>query len=156
GTSTVKCALFDREGRVVAEGKAAYPLIVPERGWAEQRPDEWWQAMRKVTARVLAEALVEPTQVAGLGIAAQMCGVVPVEDRGAALRNALIWLDTRSSDIAKRLTGGWPSYAGYGLVNALRWLRATGGAPNRAGRDATTKMAWLREREPSVWGRVHK
>ncbi len=154
GTSALKAALFDSEGQIVAHASEALRLLLPTPGWAEQRPEDWWTAMAAVTRRVLAHAGASPDSVSSLGLAAQMCGVVPVDVNGAALSNCLIWLDMRSSDIAKRELGGL--VAGYRPFDLMRWLHYTGGAPNLSGKDPPTKMIWLRERMPEVWARTHK
>ncbi len=156
GTSSVKAALFDSAGRVAASAAEPYPLLLPAPGWAEQRPDDWWRAMCAVTREVLAKAGADPSRVAAAGISAQMCGVVPVEKDGWPLANAIIWLDTRSSEIARRITGGGPRVAGYGIVSVARWLRLTGGAPNLSGKDPPSKMLWLREQRTDLWPSVHK
>lgn len=156
GTSAVKAALFDDGGNVAASGSASYPLLLPAQGWAEQRPEDWWDAMCEVTPRLLQAANADPARIAGVGVTAQMCGVTPVDRSGEALTNCLIWLDTRSSAIAERLTAGWPKISGYGALPLLRWLRLTGGAPNLSGKDPTSKMVWLRENAGDVWPRVHK
>jgi len=140
GTSSVKAALFDREGRIVADSQESYPLLLPRPGWAEQRPDDWWAAMGKVTRAVLAGAQVDPERVAALGLSTQMCGTVPVDRDGAALHNCLIWLDTRSDAIARQITAGGPRVAGYGIVKLLRWLYLTNGAPNLSGKDPASKI----------------
>jgi len=152
GTSSVKAGLFRRDGSARARASVPYPLSLPQAGWAEQTPQHWWDAMRDVTQRVLAAADAEPTAIAAIGIAAQMCGVVPVDRAGNALSPALIWLDTRSGPIARKNFGG--PVAGYGLFALLRWLRLTGGAPNLSGKDATSKYLWLREEAPDIWQRT--
>lgn len=154
GTSALKAALFDAEGQIVASASEALRLLFPAPGWAQQRPEDWWAAMATVTRRVLADASASPDSVQALGLAAQMAGVVPVDERGQALCDGLIWLDMRSGEIAKRTFGG--PVAGYGPVNLARWLRYTGGAPNLSGKDPLTKMLWLRERMPEVWARTYK
>jgi sugar (pentulose or hexulose) kinase len=156
GTSSVKAALFDAEGRIAASASEPYPLILCGPGCCEQAPEEWWRAMAAATRRVLAAAAARPERVAAIGIAAQMCGVVPVDRDGAALANALIWMDTRSSAIAEKLIGGIIEIGGYGVLNLARWMRVTGGAPNPSGRDPPSKMLWLRENRPDVWACVHK
>ncbi len=154
GTSALKAALFDSEGQIVASASEALRLLLPAPGWAEQRPEDWWTAMAAVTRRVLAEAGASADSVQALGLAAQMAGVVPVDVNGVALSDCLIWLDMRSSEIAKREFGG--PVAGYAPFDLARWLRYTGGAPNLSGKDPPTKMIWLRERMPEVWARTHK
>ncbi len=154
GTSALKAALFDAEGQIVASAGESLRLLFPAPGWAEQRPGDWWTAMAAVTRRVLAEAGAAPDSVKAIGMAAQMCGVVPVDAKGTELSNCLIWLDMRSADIARREFGG--PIAGYNVADILRWLRYTGGAPNLTGKDPPTKMLWLKERMPDVWSRTHK
>ena len=156
GTSSVKAALFDRDGRIVADGQRSYPLMLPEDGWAEQAPEDWWAAMGAVTRAILDTAQVNPNRIAALGLAAQMCGTIPVDRDGGPLHNCLIWLDTRSDAVARRITGGGPRIAGYGAFKLLRWLYLTNGAPNLSGKDPASKIVWLRENRPALWARAHK
>ena len=46
GTSGTKTVLFDRDGRTVAASTVEYPLYQPFNGWAEQEPEDWWNAGR--------------------------------------------------------------------------------------------------------------
>jgi xylulokinase len=156
GTSSLKAALFDAEGGIKGRATVPYPLLLPQPGWAEQRPEDWWDAMVRATRAVLAAAEVPPARIAAIGLCAQMCGTIPVDREGNALHNALIWLDTRSDRIARRLLRGWVRISGYGVLALYRWLRITGGAPNLAGRDPTSKILWFREERPALWPRIHK
>ncbi|HFE39019.1 MAG TPA: xylulose kinase [Gammaproteobacteria bacterium] len=156
GTSAVKAAVFDEQGRLIAHASAAYPLLMPEPGWAEQRPDDWWRAMILATQQVLANAEVNVAFIGAIGLCAQMCGTVAVDSQGNALRNALIWLDTRSAPIARRITAGLIKISGYGVSRLFRWLWLTNGAPNLAGKDAISKILWIRENSPDVWQKTHK
>ena len=148
GTQSLKTALFDRRGAMVATASREIPLTIPHPGWAEQEPSDWWTAMIETVADFPAELR---ERVAGMTFCAQMCGTVAVDTAGQALHPALIWLDTRSAPIARRITGGWPNVSGYGLATLLRWLPITNGAPNRAGKDPVSKILWLRENRPDVW-----
>jgi xylulokinase len=156
GTSSVKAALFSRDGAIVAAATQGYPLILPQRGWAEQDPQDWWTGMAAATATLLASVPDAAGRIAAIGLSAQMGGVVPVDTGGTALHNALIWLDTRSANIARALTGGTIRVAGYGPLKLARWLRLTGGAPSLSGKDAISKIVWLRQHRPDLWPRVHK
>jgi xylulokinase len=154
GTSTVKAALFRRDGSTVARASAAYPLSLPQPGWAEQNPDDWWDAIRSVTQELITH--VEPAAIEAIGLCTQMCGVVLADEKGEALCPCPIWLDTRSAALARRIFGGTVNLAGYGILTVAKWLRITGGAPNLSGRDATTKILWLREERPDLWARTAK
>ena len=97
------------------------------------------------------------SRIAAIGLSAQqMGGVVPVDAEGNALHRALIWLDTRSADIARQITGGWIRVAGYGPLKLARWLWLTGGAPSLSGKDAISKIVWLRRYRPALWPRVSR
>ena len=156
GTTAVKVALVRRDGVIVASTSEPYPTLMPQPGWAEQGPDEWWQAMVTATRRLLTPGRVDTSSIGALGLTAQMSGTLPVDRDGHALHNALIWFDTRSAMIAQRMVGGFPAIKGYGLLPLLRWLRLTNGAPNRSGKDPLSKMVWLREQHPDIWAQTHK
>ena len=44
GTSGTKTVLFDEKGKSVASKTIEYPLYQPKNGWAEQDPDDWYNA----------------------------------------------------------------------------------------------------------------
>lgn len=53
GTSGTKTVLFDTEGREVASQTVEYPLYQPRNGWAEQDPEDWWNAAAATIRGVL-------------------------------------------------------------------------------------------------------
>lgn len=156
GTSAVKAALFDQNGKLVGHSSESYQLILPEQGWAEQRPDDWWQSMIQATQKLLIKTEVDPSAICAIGLCAQMCGTVAVDKQGKALQNALIWLDTRSAPIARRITDGLIKVSGYGIAKLLRWLWLTNGAPNLAGKDPISKILWIKEQRKDTWKETYK
>ncbi|MES9881129.1 MAG: FGGY-family carbohydrate kinase [Sedimenticola sp.] len=150
GTSSVKAGLFDRAGALHGTGRARLPLLLPQDGWAEQQPTMLWQGVADAVQDLLQHSGVPGQRIAALGVTAQTCGCIPVDEHGEALHNGLIWLDTRSTPQAQQLMGGFPSFKGYGARQLLRWLYYTNGAPNLSGKDALTKMLWFREQYPEL------
>ena len=145
GTSSVKAALFDRAGALHASSRASYPLHLPGPGHAEQDPLDWWRAMVTATRELISQVEGAAQRVAALGISAQLCGSVPVDDAGTPLHRCLVSLDTRSARIAHDITAGGPRIGGYGAWRLAGWLRLANGAPNLSGRDPLSKILWLRE-----------
>ena len=45
GTSACKVAVFRQNGTVAAQSNAVYQVDYPHAGWAQQNPDEWWEAV---------------------------------------------------------------------------------------------------------------
>jgi xylulokinase len=95
GTSKVKALVASPDGKVLGRGVAGYPVRVPAPGRAETAPEDWWLATRAAVREALAEA--DRVTVTALAVAGQMHGVVLVDDRGAPLRPAILWLDQRAA-----------------------------------------------------------
>jgi xylulokinase len=139
GTSGVKGLALDGEGGVVAAAEASYPLSTPRPGWAEQDPEDWWQAAESVLARLRAAA--GPPQ--GIGLSGQMHGLVALDSHDRVLRPAIIWNDQRTDAECNEIE------ATLGLA------RLTALTGNRALTSFTApKLLWLRHHEPDVFARI--
>jgi xylulokinase len=134
GTSSTKSVLIDRDGRVLASAGKEYPLASPQPGWAEQNPADWLNAALTTVRRVVVESGVHPEEIAGIGLAGQMHSLVCLDERGQALRPAILWADRRTGvevSLLEREIGlhhlaewtGNPAAAGFMLPSWL-WLRA--------------------------------
>ena len=55
GTTGNKATLYDREGSLVGASFSGYETEYAHTGWAEQNPDDWWQAVCLSTRRLLSE-----------------------------------------------------------------------------------------------------
>jgi xylulokinase len=95
GTSGLKLAALDLDGRVVAEAEAGYPVERPLPGWAQTDVAVWRRALDGALAEVAGRLGNRP--VAALGFSGQMHGAVLVDAHGAALGPALLWPDRRAA-----------------------------------------------------------
>src|SRR5450759_839876 len=86
GTTGVKALAISPEGRLLARTEEKYTLSIPRPGWAEQDPEDWWQASRRALARLGVEPLA-------IGLSGQMHGLVCLDHRDRVLRPALLWND---------------------------------------------------------------
>ena len=96
GTSGTKSALFDLDGNVIASATAEYPLHQPKNGWAEQDPEDWWQAV-KTTLRAITPKATDG-EIVGIGLSGQMHGLVMLNERNEVIRRAILWCDGRSTE----------------------------------------------------------
>ena len=103
GTSACKTALFDPDGRVLAQESEEYPVYYPQPGWAEQEPEEWWRAICTAVRRTLRNSGIRPEQVAGVGIDGQSWSAIPVDRDGRVLARTPIWFDTRAVEICREV-----------------------------------------------------
>ena len=103
GTSACKVAAFDLEGRVLAQAAESYPVLYPQPGWAEQDPQQWWEAVCRALRRLWESGAVAPGEVAGVGIDGQSWSAIPLDKEGRALCNTPIWMDTRAGSLCQEL-----------------------------------------------------
>jgi glycerol kinase len=104
GTASSRCFVFDRSGRVVSVAQKEHRHLYPRPGWVEHDPEEIWSNVEYVVGRALAEARLEPTDLAALGIANQRETTI-VWDRqtGRPVHNAITWQDMRTDHIVRAL-----------------------------------------------------
>ncbi len=95
-------------GRVVAEGRAAH-TVSGVGGARESDPDGWWTALRDALAATGMAGSVRAISVAG-----QQHGLVVLDERGRALRPAMLWNDTRSAPDAAALVAALGGPGGSG------------------------------------------
>jgi xylulokinase len=144
GTSGARALAVDaRDGRLVGEATAEYPLLMPRPGWTEQDPDEWWRAARDVLARVAARVRGAGGEIAGLGLTGQMHGAVFLDGADAVLRPALLWNDQRTARQCEQITEA---------VGERALLERTGN-PALTGFQLP-KVLWLRDEEPERYAQV--
>lgn len=133
GTQSTKAILLDDQGVTVATAARSYPTSHPSAGWAEQDPRDWLSALGGAAREVLETARVAPTDVAAIGVAAQVDGIVPVDAANRPLAAAPIWMDRRAtremSAVIERLPAetilaisGANADASHGAPK-IRWLR---------------------------------
>ncbi|MGI5893297.1 MAG: xylulokinase [Candidatus Merdivicinus sp.] len=103
GTSACKTALFTPDGELCAQGSAEYAVYYPQAGWAEQEPEEWWQAACRAVRGMLEKYAVSPEEIAGIGIDGQSWSAIPIGKDGEVLARTPIWFDTRASEICEKL-----------------------------------------------------
>ena len=97
GTSGTKTALFNEKGALIASETAGYPLYQPENGWAEQKPEDWWNAVVTTITAVLQKSGINGEDISGIGLSGQMHGLVMLDADNNVLRPAIIWCDQRTA-----------------------------------------------------------
>jgi len=141
GTSGARVIAVDAEGRLAAMATEEYPLLMPQPGWTEQNPSDWWDAvaacLRKVTAAV------DVGRVQGIGLTGQMHGSVFLDAAGDVIRPALLWNDQRTEAEVAEIT----ERVGYERLLALCGNRALTGF-------TAPKVLWLRNHEPEHYARL--
>jgi xylulokinase len=142
GSSDCKAMLVTPQGEVVARAVQPYPTQYPRTGWAEQNPEDWYEAACTTIRACLAQADGARERIAALAIDGPAHNVALLDAAGAVIRPTLHWSDLRSVPQSESLEAqmGEQVYATtYSRVNPSWTL---------------TQLLWLRENEPECWRRL--
>jgi xylulokinase len=97
GTSGNKAVLVNANGEVHTTAFVPYPTHYPHPDWAEQDPEDWWQAIVSTTRQVMEKSGVSPSEILGIAHTTQLLGIVPMScDCSTPMRPAIVWLDGRA------------------------------------------------------------
>ena len=118
GTTGTKSALFSVDGELVDIEYLSYPLTYPQEGWAEQNPQDWWEALSETTRAVVKRAGVKES-VRALSLSTQGGCLVLLDKSFSPVYNAVSWMDKRAGEVSDQLvqkismselyrTCGWP------------------------------------------------
>jgi xylulokinase len=148
GSSSVKASLVD-----VATGEMAgtafwpqseAPIKALKTGWAEQSPQMWWDNMKTALGKAMQQAGAKGSEVKAVGISYQMHGLVCVDKNGEALRDSIIWCDSRAVPYGEK------AFREVGETWCLEHLL------NSPGNFTAAKLAWVKENEPELFSKIHK
>jgi glycerol kinase len=98
GTTGTTCIVFDDEGRPRGRAYSEFEQYFPRPGWVEHDAAEIWDVTRKVAIGALADAGVQGSDLAGVGITNQRETVVAGDpSTGEPVHRALVWQDRRTA-----------------------------------------------------------
>lgn len=143
GTSSIKISVVDHESQktlaTVSYPEEESPIHSPEAGWAEQDPNMWWEHIQIGIRKAHASGAYNPADIKCIGIAYQMHGLVLLDADGNALRNSIIWCDSRAVPI------GQQAFRDLGEQAILRTHL------NSPGNFTASKFKWVKENEPEIY-----
>jgi xylulokinase len=142
GTSGVKSMLMDENQALVAESSSR-PIGVsrPHRGWSEQHPEQWWEAVCESLDALATSHPKAMGAVKGIGLSGQMYGATALDECDMPIRPAILWNDTRTEKECADLEARAPD------IRRIAGRRPTPGV-------TAPKLAWLRDHEPDAFRRI--
>ncbi|MDR3051075.1 MAG: hypothetical protein LBU67_05085 [Oscillospiraceae bacterium] len=146
GTTAVKAALFSHQLKLVALCGREYALETPRADWVEVDPNVYWQRAAEAVRDVLAASGVGAADIASITCATQGETLIPVDEAGCAVHNAIVWLDARAKEESVWLRE---------RLDRLALYRATG-LPEINGYTPVAKLLWIKRHLPDVYARTAK
>ena len=144
GGSSSKATLLGEDGRVAATATCEYPTYYPQSGWAEQNPEDSWNAFVSNVRELLEKSGVAPEDIAAVALDAATHTAVLLDAQDRPVRNAIYWTDTRASAEADELRarcGEEITRLSFNSVSSLWTL---------------PQLLWLSHHEPETLARTAK
>ena len=144
GGSSSKATLLGEDGRVAATATCEYPTYYPQSGWAEQNPEDSWNAFVSNVRELLEKSGVAPEDIAAVALDAATHTAVLLDAQDRPVRNAIYWTDTRASAEADELCarcGEEITRLSFNSVSSLWTL---------------PQLLWLSRHEPETLARTKK
>ena len=92
GTTSSRCSLFDREGKMVSLAQKEYTQHFPRAGWVEHDAMEIWSTQIGVAQEAMYKIGATHRDVAAIGITNQRETTVVWDRRtGEPVYNAIVW-----------------------------------------------------------------
>jgi xylulokinase len=137
GTTSMKAALFDAGGNLLAVDRQEYRLETPAPALVELDAELYWAACCRAVRNVVAASATPPAEIASLCISSQGETLIPVDANGAPLRKAIVWLDNRAVEEARLIREAFGDEA----------MHRVSGQPEIVPTWPACKILWLRRNE---------
>lgn len=108
GTTSVRCFLFDHQGRVRSSAAVKVNQIYPQQGWNEIDPEDVWTKFQSVFKLALENADADVSDVKVFGLSTQRGSFVTWDKRtGKPFHNFITWKDLRADHLVKSWNNSW-------------------------------------------------
>ena len=140
GTTSSRCILFDKSGKICSMAQREFEQIYPKPGWVEHNPMEIWSSQLGVVTEALAKIGAEAKEIAALGITNQReTTIVWNRHTGEPVYNAIVWQCHRTAGMIEKLVE-------EGFDETIR--KKTGLVPDAY--FSATKITWILDHVPGA------
>jgi len=140
GTSGNKATLFNEKGQLIQSEVFHYETDYFNGTWAEQDPEDWWEAICVTTKQLIEKSGISNKDIAVISFSGQMMGCLCVDKSGTPLRKSIIWADQRAQKQAEEL-GQKISLVDFYHIVGHRNTASYG----------IQKLMWVRDNEPEIY-----
>ncbi len=105
GTTSSRCIVFDRDGRVLSVAQKEFTQYYPRAGWVEHNAAEIFDSQLTVAREAMDAAAISPDGIAAIGITNQReTTVVWDKATGEPICPAIVWQCRRTADFCEKLS----------------------------------------------------
>ena len=104
GTTSNRCILFDKSGKIVSMAQKEFTQIFPQPGWVEHDANEIWSSMLGVSVEAMNMIGAAASDIAAIGITNQReTTIVWDKETGEPVHHAIVWQCRRTSEYCDSL-----------------------------------------------------
>ena len=133
GTTSNRCILFDKDGKICSMAQKEFTQHFPQPGWVEHDANEIWMTILFVAQEAMNQAGASAGDIAAIGITNQReTTIVWDKNSGEPIYHAIVWQCRRTADYAeslkaKGLTEAYREKTGlvidpYFSATKLKWI----------------------------------
>ena len=140
GTTSNRCIIFDKEGRICSVAQKEFNQIFPQPGWVEHDADEIFSTQLEVARQAMENIGARAADIAGIGITNQReTTIVWNKITGRPVYNAIVWQCRRTAGFCDELREA-------GLTDSVRSKTGLVIDPYFSG----TKIRWILDHVPGA------
>lgn len=104
GTTSNRCILFDKSGKIVSIAQKEFTQYFPKPGWVEHDADEIWSTQLGVAVEAMSKVGATAEDIAAIGITNQReTAIVWDKTTGEPVYNAIVWRCRRTAEFCDQL-----------------------------------------------------
>ena len=111
GTQSARAVLVDPKGNILYKAQKQYeqPYYSKNPGWAEQRPDFYWEIICECSKSIREQCGERWKDIIAVTVTTIRATGICLDGEGKPLRDAIVWLDNRQARCEKK---AFCTYAG--------------------------------------------
>ncbi len=146
GTTSIKVGLINEKGEIVSLSTQEYSLKTFSDNRVESHVDTYWNSCKAGIRDVLRKSSISSSLILAIGLSSQGETLVCLDKEDKALRNAIVWLDSRAVEESEIIGREIPTET---------WYRTTG-LPEVSPMWPICKILWLKRNEPDIFDKTSK
>ncbi len=141
GTTSIKQAVIDTHGHIVADVMREYTLETPFASYTECSEETYWNAFTDGLSELLSKIGERKNAIKALGISAQGETMFFLDKDGKPLRKAIVWMDNRAEKEANDLRNKFTDEKCYEITGQVSFDPCW----------PASKILWVKRNEPEVF-----
>jgi len=146
GTSNLKTAAYDLDGKELCFESTEYRLHTPSNGIVENDPEKYWDNLVRILKKIVINLGDRKKYIIAIGTTSQGETIVPVNRYGKPLRDAIVWLDKRSVNEAQEISKNFDETE----------LFLKTGQPEVDASWPAARILWIKRNEPEIFNHTYK